>query len=181
MLFFDLRQGDAPKKGVRKSNVLNCGWYMATYVLDDKIIVRPNNSLHPEGFVWLFISIVMIAAIVAIGMSLIGAWLVLPFVGLEVLAFATSFYHIYKHYNDYESISIEEDSVIIEKHIYKSTEKISFQRYWVKISLRNTVDSTCGLFIGSHGKEVEFGKRFMNDVQRTKLAKQLKVQLATVK
>lgn len=153
---------------------------MTTYVLGDKIIAKPNNSLRPEGFVWLFASIVMIASFIAIGMSVIGAWLALPFVGLEVLAFAVAFHHIYIHYNDYESISLEHDSVVIEKHVCKSTEKFTFQRYWVKVTLRNLADGSCGIFIGSHGKEVEFGKRFMDDVQRTELAKQLKVRLANV-
>lgn len=153
---------------------------MAAYILGDKIIAKPNNSLRPEGFVWLFASIVLIAAIIAVGMSLVGAWLALPFVGLEVLAFAGAFYHVYIHYNDYESISLEHDSVVVEKHVCKSIEKVTFQRYWVKVTLRELADGTCGIFIGSHGKEVEFGKRFMDDAQRAELAKRLKVQLANV-
>jgi uncharacterized membrane protein len=153
---------------------------MATYVLGDKIIAKQNNSIRPEGFVWLFVSIVMIASIITIAMSLIGAWLALPFVGLEVLAFAFAFYHVYIHYNDYDSISLKDDSVVIEKRVCKSTEKFTFQRYWVKVTLRNLADGTCGIFIGSHGKEVEFGRRYMDDVQRTELVKQLKVQLANV-
>ncbi|MDO9364972.1 MAG: DUF2244 domain-containing protein [Methylotenera sp.] len=151
---------------------------MASYPLGYKMIAKPSNSLSPKGFVWLFTGIVLVVAIIAIGMSQIGAWFVLPFAGLEVLAFAVAFYQVHVHYNDYESISLEGDNVVIEKHTNKSTEKITFQRYWVKVTLRDMQNGTVSLFIGSHGKQVEFGQRFMDDMQRIELAKQLKVQLA---
>lgn len=151
---------------------------MALYTLGYKMIAKPSNSMPVKGFVWLFTSIVLILAIIAIGMSHIGAWFVLPFAGLEVLAFAVAFYQVHVHYNDYESISLEGDSVVIEKHVNKSIDRVTFQRYWVRVTLRNSQDGSVGLFIGSHGKQVEFGKRFMDDMQRIELAKQLKVQLA---
>lgn len=151
---------------------------MAPSPLAYKMIAKPSNSLSPKGFLWLFASIILVVMIVVIGVSQVGAWFVLPFAGLEVLAFAIAFYQVHIHYNDYESISLEGDDVVIEKHANKSTEKITFQRYWVKVTLRDTQDGSVGLFIGSHGKQVEFGKRFMDDMQRIELAKQLKVQLA---
>lgn len=151
---------------------------MAITASGSKIIAKPNNSLSPKGFVCLFTAIVAITMTVAVGMSLIGAWFVLPFAGLEVLACACAFYHVHLHYDEYESITLESNNVVVEKHAYKSIEKVTFQRYWAKVTLRNMTDGTSGLFIGSHGREVEFGKRFMDDIQRIELAKQLKVQLA---
>ncbi len=144
---------------------------------DVVIIAKQNNSLSPKGFVWLFFSIVAITMSVGIGVALTGAWFVLPFAGLEVIAFACAFHHVYLHYEDYESITLKGDDVIVEKHDYKHTEKFTFQRYWAKVILRNEVDGRCGLFIGSHGKEVEFGQRFMTDEQRLVIAKQLRQQL----
>lgn len=141
------------------------------------IIVKQNNSLSPKGFVWLFVSIFAITMTVAIGVSIVGAWFVLPFAGLEVLAFACVFHHVYLHYEDHESITINTDDVVIEKHYYKHNEKFTFQRYWAKVILRNVADGTCALLIGSHGKEVEFGRRFINDEQRLAIARQLKQQL----
>lgn len=141
------------------------------------ILVKQNNSLSPKGFVWLFVGIFAITMTVAIGVSIVGAWFVLPFAGLEVLAFAFVFHHVHLHYEDHESITINSDDVVIEKHYYKHNEKFSFQRYWVKVVLRNAADGTCALFIGSHGKEVEFGRRFMTDEQRLTIAKQLRQQL----
>ncbi len=151
---------------------------MAITASGSKIIVKPSNSLSLRGFVYLFVGIVVITMTIAVGVSVAGAWFVLPFAGLEVLAFACAFYHVYLHYDDYESITLESNHVVVERHAYKSTEKVTFQRYWAKVTIRNMIDGTSGLFIGSHGREVEFGKRFMDDIQRIELAKQLKVQLA---
>lgn len=129
---------------------------------------------------WLFMSIVAITMTVALGVALTGAWLVLPFAGFEILAFAYALHHVYLHYGDFESVTLVGNDVVIEKHNYKNSEKFTFQRYWAKVTLRNTLDGTCSIFIGSHGKEVEFGSRFMNNDQRIAVARQLKQQLKIV-
>ena len=68
---------------------------MTVFSSDGNIIVaKPNNSLTPKGLAWLFISIVLITMIVSLGVSFSGAWLVLPFAGFEVLAFAYALHHI---------------------------------------------------------------------------------------
>lgn len=144
------------------------------------IVAKPNNSLSQKGFIWLFAAITLIAMIVAVGMCLSGAWLVLPFAGMEILAFACAFHHIILHYEDYERVSLVGNEVVIEKRHYKNAEKFTFERYWAKVVLRNNDDGDCRLFIGSHGKEVEFGSRYMDQDQRITVAKQLKQQLKTV-
>lgn len=144
------------------------------------IVAKPNNSLSQKGFIWLFVAITLIAIVVAVGMCLSGAWLVLPFAGLEVLAFACAFHHVMLHYEDYERVSLVGDEVVVEKRSYKSSEKFTFERYWAKVILRDNDDGKYSLFIGSHGKEVEFGSRYMDQDQRITVAKQLKQQLKTV-
>jgi len=144
------------------------------------IVARPNNSLSQQGFVWLFVAISAIASIVAIGVCLSGAWLVLPFAGIEILAFAYAFHHVFLHYGDYERVSLVGNEVVIEKRNYKNSEKFTFERYWAKVILRDNDNGNCSIFIGSHGKEVEFGSRYMDQDQRITVAKQLKQQLKTV-
>ncbi len=152
---------------------------VATNLERNTFIAKPNNSLSPEGFMWLFLIIVSITMTVAVGVSLIGAWFVLPFAGLEIIAFACAFHYVLLHYEDYESITLTANEMVIEKHSCKSSEKFVFQRYWARVMLREASDGTCGLFIGSHGKEIEFGRRFMNDEQKLVIAKQLKQSLSS--
>jgi uncharacterized membrane protein len=150
-----------------------------TIVSSDGTVIeaKPNNSLSQQGFIWLFAAITLIATIVAIGMCLSGAWLVLPFAGIEVLGFACAFHHVFVHYGDYERVSLVGNEVVVEKRNYKNSEKFTFERYWAKVVLRDNDNGDCRIFIGSHGKEVEFGSRYMDQDQRITVAKQLKQQL----
>lgn len=144
------------------------------------LIAKPNNSLPPTGFVWLFAGVFAITAITSVGFVLAGAWLVLPFAGLEITVLAVVLMNAYLHQGDFESIKIVNDDVVIEKHSYKSFEKFTFQRYWVKVTLHETLDGTTAIFIGSHGKEIEFGSRYINKEEREVIAKQLKQDLKIV-
>jgi uncharacterized membrane protein len=144
------------------------------------LIAKPNNSLPPMGYVWLFISITAMSATIASGFALIGVWFVLPFAGLEILALGYALVITYLHHKDYESITFTDDNVVIQKHSYKSFEKFTFQRYWAKVTLHQTFDGANAIFIGSHGKEVEFGSRFINKEERAIIAEQLKQQLKIV-
>ena len=151
----------------------------------NKIILKPNNSLSPEGTVKVVMALFVIVLLVSIGFSLIGAWLVLPFAGIEIVALAYAFYSVYLHSNDYESITIVGDEVIVEKKNDKDLTMMVFQRYWAQISVRDVMQgsgkgSKRGLFISSHGKEVEFGKYFINDGQRTMFARELREKLRNI-
>ena len=95
----------------------------------NKIILRPNNSLSPEGSVKVVMALFVIVLVVAVGFSLIGAWLVLPFAGIEIVALSYAFYSVYLHSNDYESITIVGDEVIVEKKNDKDFTMMIFQRY----------------------------------------------------
>jgi uncharacterized membrane protein len=154
-----------------------CGNQLALFIPDFKIIVRPNNSLSVENTVKLVCALAAISMLVGIGFAMAGAWMVLPFAGLEIIAIAYAFYYITLHSGDYESIAIEGDRVTVEKHGYKSSTEVVFQRYWAQVSVRDQLNGGNALFICSHGKEVEFGRSFMTDEQRVELARALKLKL----
>lgn len=151
---------------------------MAVIDLGYKIIARPNNSLSLDGGIKLLAAMALVTVIIALGFAHIGAWMVLPFAGLELVAFACAFYYVYLHAGDYESIAIEQDKVIVEMRSYKKYSITVFQRYWTQVNVRDVLNSQStgknALFIGSHGKEIEFGKRLIDDEQRVALARELK-------
>jgi uncharacterized membrane protein len=145
-----------------------------------KVIARPNRSLSSKGMVRVVVLIAAFSLVVAFGFSLAGAWLVLPFAGLELLALAYAFYYINCHAEDYESITIDGDSLAVEKRYYKNTSQIVFNRYWARVLLRELPSGEQSLLLRSHGKEVEFGRHFMNNEQRLALAQQLKKRVGVV-
>ena len=158
---------------------------MAVANLGDKIIARPNNSLSVEDSVKLLAALAGIALVVALGFLHIGAWLVLPFAGLEIMAFAYAFHTVYLHADDFESITIENDRVVVEKRNVKEITTTVFQRYWAQVNVRDVAmikgsNGKCGLFISSHGNEVEFGRNFINDEQRSQLARDLRQKLRNI-
>jgi uncharacterized membrane protein len=153
--------------------------------LGDKIIARPNNSLSVDDSVKLLAALAGIALVVALGFFHIGAWLVLPFAGLEIMAFAYAFHTVYLHADDFESITIENDRVVVEKRNVKEITTTVFQRYWAQVNVRDVAmikgsNGKCGLFISSHGNEVEFGRNFINDEQRSQLARDLRQKLKNI-
>lgn len=152
--------------------------------MDCKIVARPNSSLSPENSLKLMVVLAIIAFVVALGFTHIGAWLVLPFAGLELAAFAYAFHYIYRHSSDFESIAIEDDKIIVEKRNFKETSTTEFQRYWTQVQVRDVANkgliSKNGLFISSRGKELEFGKYFLDDEQRITLASELKQKLQSI-
>jgi uncharacterized membrane protein len=158
---------------------------MAVANLGDKIIARPNNSLSVEDSVKLLAALAAIALVVALGFLHIGAWLVLPFAGLEIMAFAYAFHSVYLHADDFDSITIESDRVVVEKRNVKEITTTVFQRYWAQVNVRDVAmikgsNGKCGLFISSHGNEVEFGRNFINDEQRSQLARDLRQKLKNI-
>ena len=158
---------------------------MAVANLGDKIIARPNNSLSVDDSVKLLAALAGIALVVALGFLHIGAWLVLPFAGLEIMAFAYAFHTVYLHADDFESITIENDRVVVEKRNVKEITTTVFQRYWAQVNVRDVAmikgsNGKCGLFISSHGNEVEFGRNFINDEQCSQLARDLRQKLKNI-
>lgn len=158
---------------------------MAVADLGHKIIAKPNNSLSEQDSLKLLAVLAGIALIVALGFFHIGAWMVLPFAGLEIFAFAYAFHRVYLHADDFDSITIENDRVVVEKRNVKETTTTVFQRYWAQVNVRDVAmikgsNGKCGLFISSHGNEVEFGRNFINDEQRSQLARDLRQKLKNI-
>lgn len=144
-----------------------------------KVVTRPNSSLSLKGRVSVVALIAFVSLAVATGFALIGAWLVFPFAGLEVVAVGLAFYIVHCHSTDYESIAICDSCLEIEKRIYNKVDQVVFQRYWLKVVLKPVSNGDSRLCLRSHGKEVEFG-RYMSNDQRLILAKHLRKRTGSV-
>lgn len=157
---------------------------MALLDLGNQIIVKPNHSLSKADGLKFLTVVFLLMLLVAIGFMKIGAWLVLPFAGLEFLAFVYAFHLINARAGDFESISVEGDAVKVERKSSRDYVSVSFNRYWASVTLRS-IDMGGGLmartalFIGSHGKEVEIGC-LVGEEQRLQLAKQIRQKIKNI-
>ncbi len=147
---------------------------MASNLVDFSFIARPNCSLSARSRLSVVALISLVSLTIAISFSFIGAWLILPFAGLELVALAYAFYVIHCHSHDYESICIDEHHIAIQKRNHKITNRVIFQRYWAQVFLQDLPNGEQSLFLRSHGKNIQFGRNLMSNEQRQKLAAQLK-------
>ena len=145
-------------------------------VADLTIITRPNCSLSETGRLLFFCVMLLLSLIIAVGFALVGAWLVFPFAGLEVLALGWALYYISCHTNDYECIVISGDSMTVEVRNHKIVHRAEFQRYWVQtVVLPVSGLGKCRVWVRAHGQEMELG-RFVDDEGRMALARQIREQ-----
>ncbi len=138
-----------------------------------KVITKPNCSLRVDEQKKVFAVIAGFALLVAFGFTVAGAWLVMPFAGLELAALAVAFYYVNGNAEDYESLQITGDRLVIETRKRKRIERVEFNRYWVRVVLQVLPGGIQQLLFCSTGKEVRFGS-YLNDEQRQELARELK-------
>lgn len=143
-----------------------------------QFISKPHRSLCAQSRLMLLVLLSIIPVLIAVGFAMVGLWPVSPFVGLELLALGFAFYCLNRHDNDYESITIVEDKVVIEKRSYQSTTQFIFNIYWVKLNIVRATNGCLRLSFRSEGKEIHFGQHMDSQACRD-LAERLKKILAS--
>lgn len=120
------------------------------------LIARRNNSLSPGGrtLVVGFLAAVVLA--ISLGFALSGAWMVAPFAGLDLLLLYLAFRYIGRHSEDYESVILRGDQIVVERREAGRLRTLSFNRYWARLD-SSEPGSGGRLLLRSHGQEVEIG------------------------
>ncbi len=132
------------------------------------VVIRPNRSLSPRGMVVLFAGLATFAMTLGIGFSLVGAWPVLPFSGLEVAVAGAALYGLYRHADDHELIIMDGDHVTVIQYRGGRERTDVFQRYWVKVTLeRYGRWHPSRLKLGSHGRFIVIGAGVGEDERQT--------------
>ena len=133
------------------------------------LVARRNNSLSSTGRLFVFIFIFVVSVGIALAFALLGAWLILPFAGLEMLVLYLAFRYVDRRAGDYERIAIDGDRVELEFCEAGTTRRHELNRHWAQV-----VTSGDGkrLALRSHGREFEVG-RYLNAEERQKTARQL--------
>ncbi|MDA8382562.1 MAG: DUF2244 domain-containing protein [Betaproteobacteria bacterium] len=137
------------------------------------ITAARNCSLSSAGAARV-LGILIFLCMGVVGVSLwMGAWMVLPFTGIEAVALAWAFQRLAAHAHDYERLTLHGDRVVIELSEQGRSRRFEFNRYWTRIALRCLRPShRCRLALCSHGQEVVFG-RHMTDAERVVAARDL--------
>jgi uncharacterized membrane protein len=132
-------------------------------------VARRNNSLSTTGRLLVFVFIFVVSVGIAAAFAAFGAWLILPFAGIEMLVLYLAFRYIERHAADYEQIEIEGDQVKIERLDGGRMRGAALSRYWARVVVSRDGSR---LALRSHGREFEIG-RTLSDAQRLELAQAL--------
>jgi uncharacterized membrane protein len=112
-----LRAEIAGHEFVRRSKTVAGTMAQAPTASPPHIVIRPNRSLSFRGMVWLFLAYLGLMAVIGLGFLGAGAWMVLPFAGVEALLIFLIFYFVvYRHTNDHELVIIEGKTLSVISH-----------------------------------------------------------------
>lgn len=92
------------------------------------IIARPDQSATWSTNVLLLLALAVPVLVIAAVFALLGAWLILPFAGLELLALAAALYHVNWKQQYRQVITFSADSVWIDKGHYAPRQRWRFPR-----------------------------------------------------
>jgi uncharacterized membrane protein len=79
-----------------------------------RVVLKRNCSISPAGLARVFALIAAVTLGIGAGFAAAGAWLVLPFAGLEIAALAWAFLVNGRHAADYERIELEGSRLTVE-------------------------------------------------------------------
>ena len=139
------------------------------------LFAKRNCSLQGNERWWAFGLIATVSAIIAIAFAVVGAWLILPFAGLEVGALYLAFRLLDRRANDYERLTIDGDQVVVEQQIGGRMQRFECNRLWAQLVVRSK-NARLQVALRYQGREVEFGT-YLSDEARVYAARQLREQL----
>lgn len=143
--------------------------------------LTPRCSLTPHS-ARIFIATMAAGTFAVAGFfTWLGYWPVLPFAGLEVALLIWAVRASMRKGAEHETITITEDSVVVQRYTTHGEGTSVFPRHWVKVKLHapSTALHPSRLLFESHGRVCEVG-RFLTEDERCGLAVRLKQLVGNV-
>lgn len=135
-------------------------------------LLRRNCSLTPRQMASVFGLLSAVSLGIAGFFWSLGAWMVVPFALLEVLAVGLAFVLYARHAVDRERICLQDDCLVVELESAGRTERAEFRRAWVRVEPRADDGSLIEVFGG--GRSVTVG-RFVRADMRPALAREIRM------
>jgi uncharacterized membrane protein len=100
---------------------------------DITLVARRNNALSSGSRLLVPGSLVSVVLAISLRFALSDAWLILPFAGLEVLAVGLASRYMEQHAGDRESMTMDDDRVVIERCVHGGLYRFEFNRLWTRL------------------------------------------------
>ena len=139
------------------------------------LVVKRNCSISPHGLLRVFVLLAGVAIGIAIGFALLGAWLILPFAGLEIVALGAAFLLNGRHAADYERIELAGGRLTVEQAVAERTARIELDARLARVQLAEET-GRARVLLRAPGGEFEIG-RHLDAETRVELAAELAKRL----
>jgi uncharacterized membrane protein len=137
------------------------------------LLIRPDCSLSPGGVKAIVLLFSLVAFLIGGFMLILGAWPVLPFLGLEVAVLVVVFLMLQRRSTFYDLVEARGDQVGLRQKSEHGETSGTLNRYWTQIKLSGGPHwYPSRLLVGSHGKFVEIGAA-LTEEDRIRTAKEL--------
>ncbi len=139
-----------------------------------RILIRPNQSISWKSSMVFILVIAFTCLTIGFGFAYVGATLILPFAGLEVLFVGICVYLVLNKTSQQEVITLSKDKLIIEKGAYKIKQVWEYFRLWSYISVERPRHPwyPAHIVVTSKGETVPLGD-FLNEQEKEELVSNL--------
>jgi len=139
-----------------------------------RILIKPNQSISwKSGLVFvLFIAFTCLS--IGLGFAYVGATLILPFAGLEVIFVGICTYLVLNKTSQQEVITLSKDKLIIEKGAYRLKKVWEYFRLWSYITVERPQHPwyPAHIVVTSKGERVPLGD-FLTEQEKEELVSSL--------
>ncbi|MCV2885090.1 DUF2244 domain-containing protein [Aestuariibacter sp. AA17] len=125
----------------------------------DIIILSPNRSASWKQIKQFILIAWCIIAIIAVSWAMVGAWIVLPFAGLEMALLGYFMYRVSMGSYQQQVISIDQEKIVIESGITRPESRARLERDSAHLHIteaNNTLDPAT-LTLKDHQQSVHIG------------------------
>ena len=140
------------------------------------LLLKRNCSISPGGMLRVFGLLALGSVGIATGFALAGAWLILPFAGLEVLALGAAFVVTARHATDFERIEVSNGRLTVEISEADRVDRYVLDSRVAKLRLEKDEGYGARVLLRAPGRDVEVG-RHLDPEARVEFAAELKKRL----
>jgi uncharacterized membrane protein len=101
------------------------------------LLLKRNCSISPAGLAGVFVALALIVLAIGTGFAIAGAWLVLPFAGLEVLLLVAAYLAYARRAADYERIELRSGRLTVEVAEAHKTSRYEMEARRARVVLEN--------------------------------------------